>query len=150
MADLTWVGPISTGRSHMTYFGSTPTEKEVVVVIPVPSPKNGVPAWQIVFIDGSCRTPFAPIHPSREAAFAHASREAAFAHAVIELKQPISERGRRSRRLNAFMFTKARFPRYEALPDSDLFAACGFIAGTLDGVTATDIYSQFGRDRAAA
>lgn len=141
MADLTWVGPISTGRSHMTYFGSTATEKEVVVVIPVPSPKNGVPAWQIIFTDGSCRTPCKPVHPTREAAFAQTA---------IELQQPISERGRHSRRQNAFLFTKARFPRYEALPNSDLFAACSFIAETLDGVTATDIYSQFGRERAAA
>jgi hypothetical protein len=125
----------------MTFFGSTATEREVVVVIPVAHPKDGVPAWQIVFNDESCRTPAAPIH---------ATRESAFAQATIELLQPISEHGRHSRRLNAFLFTKARFPKYETLPNTDLFAACSFIAGTLDGVTATDIYSQFGRDRAAA
>lgn len=141
MADLTWVGPISTGRSHMTYFGSTRSEREVVIVTPVSSPKNGVPAWQIAFNDASCRTPAAPCHPTREAAFAQAA---------IEIRQRIGERGKQSRRLNAFLITRARFPGYAKLSDPDLFAACKLIAGTLDGVAASEIYSQFGRDCAAA
>lgn len=141
MADLTWVGPISTGRSHMTYFGSTRTEKEVVIVVPVSSPKNGIPSWEIVFNDGSCRTPAAPYH---------STREAALAQAAVELQQPIDERGKQSRRLNAFLFTRARFPGHAKLSDFDLFTACTLIAGTLDGVAATDIYTQFGRQKAAA
>lgn len=141
MADLSWVGPISTGRSHMTYFGSTGTEREVVIVTPVSNPKDGLPAWQIAFNDASCRTPAAPCH---------STLEAAFAQAAIELSQPIGERGQRSRRLNAFLITKARFPGHEKLSDKDLFAACTLIAATLHGVAGGVIYSQFGRDCAAA
>lgn len=140
MPALTWIGPITTGRSHVTYFGSTGAEREVVVVTPIRNPANSVPAWEITFTDGSHRTPAMPIHLSREAAMARAE---------IELDQPITALGRQSRR-HAFFVTKVRFPGFEKMLDCELYEACQTIASSYDGVTADDIYWQFNRLQNAA
>ena len=141
MPALTWIGPITTGRSHVTYFGSTGAEREVVVITPIRNPANSVPAWEINFTDGSHRTPANPIHLSREAAMAQAE---------IELDQPISTLGRQSRLCDAFFVTKVRFPGFQKMPDGELYDACQTIASSYDGVTADDIYRQFNRLQNAA
>ncbi|PZR93480.1 MAG: hypothetical protein DI537_10180 [Stutzerimonas stutzeri] len=125
----------------MTYFGSTLAEREVVTVTPVLNPCGGAPCWRIAFQDESLREPVIPDHPTLKAAFAQAA---------LEVQQPISDAGKHTRRLHAFLITRARFPRHATMSDADLFAGCQLMAGTMDGINAFEIYSQFQRKQAAA
>lgn len=141
MPALTWIGPISTGRSHMTYFGSTSSEKEVFVVMPMKNPIGGGPVWELSFTDASLRVPTVTRHLTRHAAMEQAEED---------LRLPITEPGRRSRLHHAFFVTKARFPKFAQMSDDALFAACQDIAGGIDCVSTFDIYHQFDRQKIAA
>lgn len=84
MTTLTWIGPITTGCSHMTFFSKNAAGEEAMMIIPVSHPRDCKPAWEIRFMDGSGRRPIAPPQPTLEAAKLQAE---------AELSQPISPDG---------------------------------------------------------
>lgn len=141
MQRVTWTGPVTTGRSHQTYFGSIAGERDVFVIIPAVNPAGGVPTWHLAFNDNSLRK------PTRET---FSSLDAAKAAAEGELNQSISHAGQRARVAHAFSDTRCKFPKHRLMSDDEIYAACEFVAPRYRDIDPSDIYAHFGRHRAAA
>lgn len=141
MAKITWVGPISTGRSHLTYFGSIAGERDVMTIVAGKNPAGGKPTWHLTFNDGSLREPRLPTHYALDDAKASAEDD---------LRQPISAHGKIARVERALFDTKCKFPGHGTMSDDDIYAACEFVAARYRDIRAAEIYARFGRHRAAA
>lgn len=116
---LAWIGPITTGHSHQTYFGKDAAGREVMMISPALQPADQKPRWDIRFNDSSLRVPKMPRHDSLSAAQAQAE---------VEMMQPISKHGLAARLLSARTRVTSLFPGAQNLPDADLRAACELIA----------------------
>lgn len=86
-SSLTWSDKVSCGHSQESYFGSLPTQKNVIMVY-----RGFRNSWRILFNDGSMRRADILEHPSLEAAQRHAEKC---------LSMPVSELGYRSLAVNA-------------------------------------------------
>lgn len=116
---LSWIGPITTGHSHQTYFGKNAAGREVMMISPALQPADQKPRWEIRFNDASLRVPAMPRHETLAAAQAQAE---------LEMRQPVSKNGLASRLLCARMRVTSLFPGAQNLSDGDLRAACELIA----------------------
>lgn len=88
--ELTWGEPVSTGHSGFTVFGSLPNQRQAMMVYKTKVGDEEV--YVVRFNDGSLR------QPTREH---HETAQQAKDHAQACLSLPISERGLRSRAMNA-------------------------------------------------
>lgn len=113
---LSWGEPVSTGQSGFTVFGSLPRQRNVMMVYK--TSVDGEERYALRFNDGSLR------QPTREH---HATAQEAKDHAQACLALPISERGLRSRAMNATITA---------------LAICGNDAGYADALAAAQLAQE--------